>query len=158
MAILLVDQVTKAAIVHWIPEGSVTFDGRETTFFFITHERNTGLVGGAFNDRPLVAYIAPLFAAGVLVYLFRHLHQDSRTQAIAYGMVAGGAIGNLIDRFFRGSVVDFLQVNFYFVPFDFPWKRYPAFNIADSGICTGVVLLMISWYWLEHKRHVSRSV
>jgi signal peptidase II len=63
-------------------------------------------------------------------------------------MVAGGALGNIYDRFFRGGeVVDFLQFNFYFLRGFLPFEntRYPAFNIADSAICIGVALLLITW-------------
>ncbi|MDY0034116.1 MAG: signal peptidase II, partial [FCB group bacterium] len=88
----------------------------------------------------------PLFATAVLVYLFKHLNPLSKLQSVAYGCVAGGAIGNLIDRFRLGSVTDFIQVHFVFVKFDFPWKLYPAFNIADSAICIGVAaLIILTW-------------
>ncbi|HOE65655.1 MAG TPA: signal peptidase II [Candidatus Hydrogenedentes bacterium] len=156
-AVAAVDQITKFIIIRAIPYGSVTFEGREAVFFFFTHERNTGLMGGMLHHKPLLVMIAPLAAIAVLAYLFRHLNAGSRVQSLAYGFVAGGAIGNLIDRFFRGSVVDFLQFHFYFIPFEFPWKRYPAFNVADSAICTGVFLLIVTWYWLD-RPHVSRTV
>lgn len=150
--IVIADQITKEIIIRTIPEGSVTFAGREETFFFLTHERNPGLVGGAFRDYPGVAYIAPIVATLVLIYLFRHLDPASRAQSLAYGMITGGAIGNIIDRFRIGSVTDFIQVHFYFIPFDFPWKRYPAFNVADSAICIGVVMLILCWRRMELER------
>lgn len=150
--VLVADQITKEYIIRTIPQGSVTFAGREEQFFFLTHERNTGLVGGAFRDTPAVVYTAPIIATLVLIYLFRHLHPSSVVQAAAYGMITGGAVGNLVDRFRLGSVTDFIQVHFYFIPFDFPWKRYPAFNIADSAICIGVALLIISWHRMERRR------
>ena len=150
--VLIADQVTKEIIIRTIPEGSVTFAGREETFFFLTHERNPGLVGGAFRDYPFVAYTAPIVATLVLIYLFRHLDPVSRAQSLAYGMITGGAIGNIVDRFRFGSVTDFIQVHFYFIPFDFPWKRYPAFNVADSAICIGVVMLIICWRRMELER------
>jgi signal peptidase II len=152
LVVLLLDQVTKAIISHTIPENSVSFVGREREFFFFTHQRNSGLVGGMFDNRPVVALAAPLFATLVLIYLFRHLDPVSRLQALAYGMIAGGAVGNLVDRLLReGGVVDFLQFHFWFVPFDFPWKIYPAFNVADSAICVGVFLLIVSWRAPENK-------
>ena len=94
-------------------------------------------------------------------YMFDYL--DSRLQAIRQ---EGGkptfvklpattpGVGNLVDRFRLGWVTDFLQFHFYFIPFDFPWKRYPAFNIADSAICVGVAVLVVAWYVVE-RRHVS---
>ncbi|MGI6460981.1 MAG: signal peptidase II [Candidatus Hydrogenedentales bacterium] len=144
--VVLLDQVSKALVVAYIPEGSETVLSHPREFFWLTHQRNTGLVGGMFRGSVVVPYVAPVFASAVLVYLFRHLDPLSKLQSVAYGLVAGGAIGNLIDRFRLGSVTDFIQVHFYFVPFDFPWKLYPAFNIADSAICVGVAaLIILTW-------------
>lgn len=154
--VVALDQITKAIIVALIAENSVSFAGREEEFFFFTHQRNPGLMGGMFSHLPAVALVAPVLATLVLIYLFRHIDPASKVQSLSYGMIAGGAVGNLIDRFLRtGGVVDFLQFNFYFVPFDFPWKRYPAFNIADSAICVGVFLLLLGWRNMEKKEHVS---
>lgn len=153
LAVLVADQVSKAIILHTVEKYSVSPEGRETTFFYITHERNPGLVGGMFRDRPVVAMVAPILATLVLAYLFTHLDPSSRVQSVAFGMIAGGAFGNIIDRLRLGEVVDFLQFQFYFIPFDFPWKRYPAFNLADTGICTGVFLLVVTWIWFDRKAH-----
>lgn len=154
--VLVADQVTKAIVVATIEENSISFAGREEEFFFFTHQRNPGLMGGMFSHMPAVALVAPVLATLVLVYLYRHIEPASKVQSLSYGMIAGGAVGNLIDRFLReGGVVDFLQFNFYFIPFDFPWKRYPAFNIADSAICVGVFLLLIGWRSMEKRAHVS---
>ncbi|MCC6489525.1 MAG: signal peptidase II [Candidatus Hydrogenedentes bacterium] len=157
LAVVIADQIAKAVIVREI-ERPVPY--RDGTFFYITHERNPGLVGGHFADNRLVATTAPFVAVGVLAYLFRHLNAHSKVQTLAFGLVAGGAIGNLIDRLFRGEVVDFLQVHFYFVPFDFPWRFWPAFNIADIAICCGVFLLIVTWRQLSHieEAHAINSV
>jgi len=155
-AVLVLDQASKAIIRAAIPANSVSIAGRETEFFYFTHERNPGLVGGMFHDSRVVAYSAPMVATLVLLYLFRHLHPTSRLQSVAYGLVLGGALGNIIDRFRQGWVTDFLQFNFYFIPFDFPWKRYPAFNVADASICIGVFLLVLTWHRLGEKPNVSR--
>ncbi len=152
LVVVLLDQLTKEIIRRTIPADSITFAGREEVFFFFTHYRNFGLVGGAFQNNGWVAFFAPLIAMGVLLYLFRHLHKESRWQSIAYGVVAGGAVGNLIDRIRLGWVTDFLQFHFYFIPFDFPWKKYPAFNVADAAICVGVVLLVVTWHLAESAR------
>ena len=119
---------------------------RDPQFFRISYQRNPYLVGGLFHGRPFMVFVAPIVAVFVLIYLFRHLDPKSKMQAIAYGMIGGGALGNLVDRLRLGAVTDFLQFHFYFVPFSFPWKYYPAFNLADTGICTGVFLLIVTWY------------
>ena len=152
-AVVLLDQGSKALVGHLIEQGPENHIGKGTTFFYFVHERNPGLVLGMFGGSPLVVKIAPLVATGVLIYLYRHVEPASFWQAAAFGMISGGAIGNLIDRFFRGTVVDFLQFNFYFLP-DFiglPTKKYPAFNLADSAICIGVGLLILSWHRMGRK-------
>ena len=148
LAVVVLDQVTKAVILAYVPEGRFLPGGPGPHFFQITHQRNPGLVGGMFHDNRFMAYAAPILAMLVLLYLFQYLDPRSRIQSIAYGMIAGGAVGNnLLDRIIHGSVTDFLQFHFYFVPFEFPWKYYPAFNVADSAICTGVFLLIATWYF-----------
>lgn len=147
--VVCVDQVSKAIIrsVYPGPE-TVRMVGPHPVFFRFTHQHNPGIVGGIFRDKPVMAYAAPLCATLVLIYLFRHLLAASNVQSIGYGLICGGAVGNLADRIRLGHVTDFLQFHFYFIPFDFPWKYYPAFNFADASICTGVFLLILSWYWV----------
>lgn len=137
----LLDQVSKALVIHYL-EPDMPYRG--DTFFHFTHQRNTGLVGGAFSDIPLVPIVAPLVAMAILAYMFKQLSQSSRIHSIAYGMILGGAIGNFLDRIRLGSVTDFFQFHFLFIPFDFWWKYYPAFNIADSGIMIGVFMLLFT--------------
>ena len=146
--VVCADQIAKAAIVAKIPYPDTSFaPGGGPVFFRLTHRRNPGLVGGMFRNKPAMAFVAPIVASLVLVYLYRHLDAAAKLQSIAYGMIGGGAIGNLADRLRQGYVTDFLQFHFHFVPFDFPWKHYPAFNIADSCICTGVFLLIVTWHF-----------
>jgi len=143
LAVLALDQITKFLIVQFVPE---RYHVNET-FFYITHELNPGLVGGIFGQSPLIVKIAPLAATVVLFLLYKHLEISSRLQSIAFGMIVGGAVGNILDRFLRGKVVDFLQFNFYFLShiLPLPTTRYPAFNVADSAICIGVGILIFCW-------------
>ena len=137
----LLDQISKALIIHYIAQDAPY---RGDVFFHFTHQRNTGLIGGAFGDIAWVAKIMPLFALGILIYLFRQLNKDSRVHSVAYGMIMGGALGNILDRIRLGWVTDFFQFHFYFIPFDFPWKYYPSFNIADAGIMIGIFTLLFT--------------
>lgn len=139
--VFMADQISKELIMRSI-EPHAPYRG--DVFFHFTHQRNTGLMGGAFSDVTWVAFVAPVIALGVFIYMYRQLDPASRVQAIAYGVVLGGALGNLIDRLRHGSVTDFIQVHFLFIPFDFPWKYYPAFNIADAGIICGIVVLFFT--------------
>ena len=139
--VFIADQITKELIIRNI-EAPAPYRG--DVFFHFTHQRNTGLMGGAFSDITWVAFVAPIVAIFVFIYMYRQLDPAARVQAIAYGCVLGGALGNLIDRFRHGAVTDFLQFHFLFIPFDFPWKYYPAFNIADAGIMCGIVVLFFT--------------
>ena len=144
--VLIADQVSKVVVRATVAEERFYDAGRDSQFFRISYQRNPDLVGGIFHGRPFMVFVAPIVAALVLIYLFRHVDPQSKLQTIAYGMIAGGALGNLVDRFRLGAVTDFLKFHFTFVPFNFPWKDFPAFNLADTGICTGVFLLIVTWY------------
>jgi signal peptidase II len=85
----------------------------------------------------------------VVLYLSRH-HFDSRTLLgqVAFGLIFGGIMGNLIDRLFRGHVIDFL---YFYVQQRGGEVGFPAFNDADSAICTGVGLIfLMTW---RNERH-----
>jgi len=90
--------------------------------------------------------IISLAASVFLVYWLRKLGPQQRLLALALSLVLGGAVGNLIDRLLLGHVVDFIQVYYR----DFYW---PAFNVADSAITVGAVLLV--WDALFVKPKVS---
>jgi signal peptidase II len=109
--------------------------------FNLTHVRNRGAAFGLFADLPQVVRL-PLFMAvsvgalAVLIVLLRSLRSEERGVRIALAGVLGGAIGNLIDRVQYGAVIDFLDVH---------WRGYhwPAFNVADSAITIGIIVLLI---------------
>lgn len=107
-----------------------------------TYVRNQGAAFSLLNDAP--AYfrdpffmIVPLIALAAIAVLYRKLRDDQQLVATALSLVAGGAVGNLIDRLRYGFVVDFI---------DWHWKdvyHWPRFNIADSCIVVGVGLLLL---------------
>ena len=145
VATALVDQATKVLVIEMIgrAEHIVVIPG----FFHLVHYRNTGAAWGMFSGQSLILGILSLLILGVLVHQFRNLAENCPERAIGLSLVAGGIIGNLIDRFFRGEVVDFLHL-FYG---NFSW---PAFNIADSAITCGVVTFIASNLLRAH--HVPR--
>lgn len=117
-------------------------------FFQIVHVRNTGAAFGigSGSDSPLI----PLLLNGgaiivffiVVVYSLRTQIEDRLLQGGLH-LILGGAIGNLIDRFRWGSVVDFLDV---YVTIGGREHHWPAFNVADSAICIGMALLFIDMW------------
>lgn len=111
-------------------------------FFYITHVRNPGAAFGLFNTAPaalrLTAFIGITLVAIAMIFSFyRRLAPGERLSALSLGLILGGAGGNLVDRVFRGEVVDFLHFRL--------WGGYtwPDFNLADSFIVVGVALLVV---------------
>ena len=142
------DQVTKQIVVNTIEhnsEGVVVVEG----FLKFVNWYNTGAAWSLFQDSSIPLAILSLVA---LIALIRFRHQfeiETSTGKIAIGMLIGGIIGNMIDRIAHQHVIDFIRFNIN--------RRgggelgYPAFNIADVGICVGVGLLFVMT-WREQKR------
>ncbi len=142
-AVVLLDQLTKALVLqrlNYARDEKVIIDG----FFKFVHWGNTGAAWSMFHGNNELLAIVSLVALLVL-FLYRN-HFDSRTVLgqISLGLIFGGIIGNLIDRLFRTHVIDFLY--FYLQQRDGREIGFPAFNVADTAICTGVGLLfLLSW-------------
>lgn len=107
--------------------------------FNLTYVRNYGAAFSFLHDaggwqRWMFTLVAVGFSVVLTIWL-RRLPAEKRLLSVAYTLVIGGALGNLVDRLVHGFVVDFL---------DFYWNtsHYPAFNIADSAICVGAVLIV----------------
>jgi signal peptidase II len=137
-AVLVADQLTKAWVRGHIPPGTY-FDPPPIPvingFFYFVHVNNTGAAWSMFEHYPRA--LAVLGAAALLAVFFyrRALELHKPLLQYTFGMLCGGILGNLVDRGLNGSVVDFLDVHL-------PGYRYPAFNIADSGITVGVIIYL----------------
>ena len=105
-----------------------------TTFFNLTPVWNNGISFGLMSSQPeVIRFIIPILALLVVTYLISQLKFQGNLQQLASAIITGGAIGNVIDRILYGKVVDFLDFHIG----DYHW---PAFNIADVAICTGIVI------------------
>ena len=138
LAGIALDQATKQIILRTLEfqgEGKVIIPG----FFKLVHWGNTGAAWSLFtgNNRPLI--VIALLALGILYVARHHFDAHSALGQVAFGLIFGGIIGNLIDRLFIGHVVDFLY--FYVVRRSGGEAGFPAFNVADSMICIGVGLV-----------------
>ncbi len=146
--IALADQLTKLLILRRIhPEYPVVVvEG----FFRLVNWSNTGAAWGTFqNSNVLLAVISMLTV--VSLYLFRHSFQIHLAGGqVALGLIAGGITGNVVDRFWHGHVVDFLD---FFVD----GHHWPAFNVADSAICCGVALYILVSFRAERRAHVQSA-
>ncbi len=146
LLVILLDQLTKALIVR-----SFAFAERKAIisgFFDLTLLYNKGaafsFLASADGWQRWFFITLGLAAAIFMIYLLIR-HSGQRLFSLALALILGGAIGNVIDRIFRGQVVDFLLVYYqkYF---------WPAFNVADSAICVGAALLI-----LDELRRVRKS-
>ncbi len=135
------DQGTKAWIAAHLPFNTYGEEGGAITvirgFFYIVHVGNTGAAWSMFSGRSIV--LAAL-AAATLVAIFlgrKALGLAAVHTQACFGLMCGGIAGNLLDRLTRRHVVDFLD-------FHFGTYVYPTFNVADSAICVGVALYVLS--------------
>lgn len=146
IAVVGLDQLTKQLVLSFLgySEEKVVVDG----FFKFVHWGNTGAAWSLFRgNNGALALVA--VGALVILYLTRH-HFDSKSGMgqMALGLIFGGIIGNLLDRVFRGHVIDFLY--FYVHQRGGSELGFPAFNVADSAICTGVGLIFLITWRSEH--------
>lgn len=139
--ILVVDQVTKLLVLKCLP----SYEHKEILpgFFKFVHWENTGAAWNIFSgNNAVLAGVA--LGALVILFLTRH-HFDVHTLGgqISLGLICGGILGNLTDRLLpsRHHVIDFLY--FYVNRRDGSELGFPAFNVADAAICTGVGLLFL---------------
>lgn len=135
--VAILDQYTKELALNNIAVGDVIVV--IPNFFNLILTYNPGAAFGMLSDLPdtqrfIVLAITTTLALGAVLYFFLRDYKHDRFAQIALAMIVGGAVGNIIDRFRHGKVVDFLD--FYIGN-----NHWPAFNIADSAICLGVLVL-----------------
>ena len=133
----LVDQVTKFLVQKFLFFGeSVPREG----FLRLSHTHNTGSAFGLFQGQNTPLIVVALIGIAILVLIYHSQRQPSILLRLSIGLQLGGALGNLADRLLLGYVIDFFDVG--------PW---PVFNVADSSIVIGLVLL--AWLFLvPHRR------
>lgn len=154
--IVIADRLTKVSIQH-------SMNGYENIpvipgLLRIVHTENPGAAFGMLAEGNPMLRAAILIGVSSLVLIFVANALWSKTGAytampsrFALGLILGGAIGNLLDRILRGTVTDFIEV------FHGSWS-FPAFNVADSAITVGAVVLIAEMLWPRRKpvtQHVS---
>ena len=128
-AVFILDRVSKARVLETLFHRSVEV----TSFFRLTYAENTGVAFGMFRDSNLFFMVFSAALVCVLLYLRRRIAAHGRVAELGLALVLGGALGNLYDRIAYGFVVDFFDFSFF-----------PAvFNVADSAITVGAVLLAL---------------
>jgi signal peptidase II len=136
LVVIVLDQFTKALVLGYFQLGDSRY---VTSFFNLVRVHNTGaafsfLAGAAGWQRWFFVTLG-FVASGFIVWMLRS-HPSQKLFCFAVTMIMGGALGNVIDRLWHGYVVDFLQ---------FHWRTwyFPSFNLADSAITLGAILLIV---------------
>jgi signal peptidase II len=129
-AVVALDQASKAAIRGWLSLGE-TWPG-DFELIRLTHVENSGAAFGILQDAGLFLLLASLVAVVLIAGYLIWTPIEGWIPTAALALILGGALGNLIDRWARGAVTDFIDPT-----------HYPAFNLADSSIVVGVAALAL---------------
>lgn len=152
LTIIVLDQVSKWWVFNYleglVAEGKALFPARPVCDFFnLVKTWNPGISFGLLHGLPYgnsVIIVMTILILTTTAYCYRDT--QARLEQYALAMIGGGAVGNLIDRLRFGAVADFLD--FYIGSY-----HWPAFNLADAAICSGVLGLIISEFrnYVQHK-------
>lgn len=137
-SIIALDQLTKL----WVRSNSALLPPSGESFLNLVYRENTGSIFGLLPGR-VSFLIATTIAVLIIILLVRHYLLPTALSNVSLGLLFGGAIGNLIDRFRFGYVVDFIDLRLWN---NFHW---PAFNFADAAIVAGILLFIYSLYRME---------
>ena len=143
VASVILDQVTKwLAVINLKGGGSVSVIGEILHF---TYVENKGAAFGMMEDSRWVFMVISVIAIGALLFYLIRFKPKSPLALISLSMIAGGGIGNMIDRVWLGYVVDFIYIKII---------DFAVFNVADSFVCVGTALLMvyILFFYKEEKK------
>lgn len=137
--IFIIDLLSKLIIINYENKLPITVIDN---FFFLNKVTNEGAAFSMFSGFTIFLILVGFL---VLFYIYKYLLKDVATklELIAYSLVIGGILGNLFDRIFYGKVIDFLS-------FKFGNYYFPIFNLADTFICIGIFLVIIS-YWKKSR-------
>ncbi|MCX8037122.1 MAG: signal peptidase II [Candidatus Sumerlaeia bacterium] len=141
--VVILDQLTKYWAVKVLAPGRtiVIFEN----FLQLTYATNRGGAAGLLQSQPQLLTVLSILALGVILWWALTVPREERVARFGFGMILGGAVGNLLDRLFRGGfffntyVVDFIDAHWY----NQEHLHWPTFNLADTAICTGIAVVLI---------------
>lgn len=139
--LLVIEQLSKILVVKLMDINSSI--ELIKNFFYLTYTHNTG---AAFSILTGYRLLLILVAVVILVIIFNYLRKnkvEGKIDVLAFSLIIGGALGNLLDRIVRGYVIDFLDFKIF-------GYNFPVFNLADTFIVIGVFLLLITIIRKEH--------
>ena len=134
LGIIVLDQITKYLVVRNMHLGESIQVIEQ--FLYITSHRNTGAAWGILAGQMWFFYAVTVVVVAGLIYYIQKMAKNHWLIGVSMGFMLGGAIGNFIDRVLHQEVIDFIDTNIF-------GYNFPIFNVADSALTVGVVLLMI---------------
>lgn len=141
-AVFVLDQLTKAWLVSFLAPGErVQVLG---DYLRLVHSQNSGALFGLFRDQAIVFAIVSVGVVGAIVWFHRSSGRNTLL-SVALGLLLGGALGNMADRFRLGYVVDFVDLGI-------GGFRWYTFNVADSAISGAILLLLASAFVTDRTR------
>lgn len=142
--LVIVDQVVKFLVSTYLNYINVI-----PKFLYLSLEKNYGVAFSMLWNNRLLILIISLLLILFLIYLLNKEYlskgKNNKLLNVTYGLLFGGILGNLIDRIVRGYVIDYIGVYIFNY-------RFPVFNLADSFIMVGVILMIISTFKEEKKQ------
>ncbi len=141
---LLIDQISKILISNFVVNKIVIINN----FFQINYVQNTGAAWSIFQGKQILLIIISILFL-IMIYKYSNNFKNNKKNIIAFGLLYGGILGNLIDRIIHGYVIDFLD----FKIFNYD---YPVFNMADTFIVIGIILMIIAIFKGEDNENISR--
>ncbi len=129
--ILVIDQISKQAVMtslrpgeSWNPVAALE------RWVSLTYVTNTGVAFGLFPEYGTIFMVIAVVVVVAIIFYYRHLPGEQWLVQVSLGLQLAGALGNLLDRLRHGHVIDFID-----------FKVWPVFNVADSSVFVGVVIL-----------------
>jgi signal peptidase II len=155
--VILVDQLVKWIVTRTLPYGRpVEVIGDFLRLVYVQNPNIGFSIGRSLGGggRFVLARLLPLIVSGILLVYYLVGKDITRFQRWVLAAVLGGGLGNYVDRIFRrGEVVDFIDVKFFGI---LGMERWPTFNLADSTLVVGGILLLASFLFTREKKPDSR--
>ena len=125
----------------WLPESLIWL----SPYARIVHWYNSGAAFGLFQNGNLIFTILAFIVIGAIFYYYPFVQNEDWTLKLAMGLQLAGAAGNLVDRLMMGKVTDFISIG-----------TFPVFNVADSSITIGVIVLLLG-VWIKERKEKRKA-